>query len=159
MIEPGAYLFERNVNTQLWSHPDDINIANFDFGITYMKWFANMAGRPQSNELNHEQFTGGVGFAVPLGVFNEQVQIDGFLATLEDQNAFTRFFAKHRKISQETAYMVILNYDGTYVQYAAPDDDTKDFAPGYIANLNPMLLGNPKSLPIKGIFQIVWGAL
>jgi hypothetical protein len=158
MVLPnGVYLIENNIYTQQWTDPDTINLANFILGDTYLTFYAKEGSTRQSNDLAFEAFQNGYGFALPAGVFVEEIPIDGFLDSIVERNKAVKFFMRHRKNSQQKVYYIIKVATGEFIEFPDPTDTMQKYCPGYLKELSPVYMANVRVYQIKGSFQVVWG--
>lgn len=162
-ISSGLTLIENNADTQIWTNPGTIDLDNFVFGESYMFLQLLQAIPNPSNNISFESFPGGSGFATPLGEWQETIPIEGKLEHVRNnwtgRNDIIKFFGLHRKVSQPLLYAIIK--EGTdYCQFFDPTDIMRTYAPGYLSAIQ--VEKNAKDCTfgtVKGIFQIVWGAV
>lgn len=157
-INIGLTLIENNSDTQLWAHPNDINLTNFIFGETYINVHIFQDADKEDNEINFEVFPGGVSFALPLGEFKELYKIDGILVDqdLATKNLIRKFFSRHRKIGQPKAYIIINHGTMGYLEFPDPSGNMIPYAPGWLTTLEVPFDAKKYQFLIKGGFQITW---
>lgn len=160
MVTPlnyGVTLIERNAATQNWASPSAIDLDNFVFGETYI-WFPSERDDDRmNNDTGRESFPGGTVFSTPLGVFTDDVPLDGLvepndLATLK---LIKKFFAKHRKIGHERTYLIIKYEDG-FMEYIDPNDLMLEYCVGWISDMAFPFDAKEQQRRVRGMFQVSW---
>lgn len=157
-IEPGLTLIENNLATQIWADPEAINIANFQFGYTYLFLLLESNAPPIGNSVNKEIFPAGYSFAVPLGEWSVSVPFEGWLQinTLDNANLVNRFFSRHRKASQPLLYCIIKFGTNQYWQFSDPSETMRKFVIGYLSELTPSFSQKENLFRVKGNFEVVF---
>jgi hypothetical protein len=161
-IPKGISFFENNPETQVWTHPDDIFVSNFDFGETYLNIISQKADPKQSNDIAFEAFPLGRSNAIPIGVWVETIPISGWAQDLQQRNQIVKFFGKHRVIGKHPViYLIIRDVDddlgnAQYWEFVDPTDNTKPYAPGWISDQTQPYSAEDRKYNYKGTFQVVW---
>lgn len=156
--EPGLLLIENNASTQIWSNPDNIDLANFQFGYTYLFLYLETNSPQIGNQINKEVFPSGFSFAVPLAEWNVAIPFEGWLKTntLDQSNLVNRFFARHRRASNPLLSIMIKFGTNQYWQFANPQDTMLNFVTGYLSDLIPSFSQRENLFKVKGNFEVVY---
>lgn len=156
--EPGLTLIENNSATQIWSDPDNIDLANFQFGYTYLFLYLEANAPSIGNAVNKEVFPGGFSFAVPLGEWSVAIPFEGWLKvnTLDQANLVNRFFGRHRRISNPNLYLFVKFATNQYWQFANTSDLMVDYVNGYLSELVPSFVQKENLFKVKGNFEVVF---